>query len=126
MPTEDEKAHAPILSTALLHNQIGAGFFSPLNSVAERKVIVVPAKKQLSIHTDVSGVKVATVLELHAEGVRFVFACDLKSPQAAFGNLHIEITAPVVGSKDRALQVHCFRSRSSVELCAWASALAAL
>jgi hypothetical protein len=66
------------------------------------------------------------VLELNDERVRFVFACDDKSPQPAFGNLRIELTAPAVGAASRALAVHVLRARNSAELLAWAGALAAL
>jgi len=126
MPSEEEKANAPILSTSLLHNQLGASFFSSLGSVVERKVIVVPAKKQLSIYSDVKGTKLAAVLELSADCVRFVFHCDDRSPQPAFSNLRVEITAPQVASRDRALQVHNLRARNSAEFGTWAAALAAL
>ena len=126
MPSEEQKAAAPILSMSLLHNQVGAGFFSALGSVAERKVIVVPAKKQLSVYGDAKGTSVRAVLELNDERVRFVFACDDRSPLPAFGNLRIELTAPAVGAASRALAVHVLRARNSAELLAWAGALAAL
>ena len=125
MPSEEGKANEPILSTSLLHNQLGASF-SSLGSVVERKVVVVPAKKQLSIYSDVMGTKLAAVLELSDERVRIVFHCDDRSPQPAFSNLRVEITAPQVASRDRALQVHNLRARNSAEFVTWAAALAAL
>lgn len=91
--SEEEKAAAPVLSTALLHSQRGAGIFNALGSTLERKVIVHPASKTLTLYTDARGVKPAVVLRLAAEhGVRFDFRCDEKGPaNKAFGCLKVRV-----------------------------------
>jgi len=123
--SEEEKALAPVLSTTLLHNQKNVGMFNSLGSVVERKVIVHPASKKLTIFTDAAGTKGAVVLDLSAQGVQFNFRCDERSPRKDFGNLKVEIEAPVVG-KPGITQTHIFRTRSYAEYNAWAAALAAL
>jgi hypothetical protein len=124
--TEEEKAGAPVLSTTLLHQMKNAGFFNSLGSVLERKVIVHPASKTLTVYTDAGGSKAAAVLRLSAAGVKFDFRCDEKSPQRNFGNLKVEIEAPIVGGKEGQRQVHVFRTHTHTEFTSWAAALAAL
>jgi hypothetical protein len=124
--SEAEKAAAPVLSTTLLHNMKGAGLFNSLGSVLERKVIVHPASKTLTVYSNAAGSKAAAVLKLSAVGVQFHFRCDEKSPQKNFGHLKIEITAPVMGGKEDATQTHIFRARTYVEYTSWAASLASL
>ena len=124
--TEDDIFRTPILSMSLLHNQLGASFFSRLRSIVERKVNVVLANKQLNIYSDVLGTMLVRVLDLEDERTRIVFACNDRSPQPSFSNLCIKITAPKAGSSNRALQVHVLRPRNSTELLVLARTLAAL
>ena len=124
--TEEERSAAPILSSTLLHCQPDAGFFSALSAPGERKVIIVPQRKQMSVYTDAKGQKVAAVLELSVEGVVFTFGCSSNTPKPGYGNLYISITAPILGSRDGVFHNHIFHARSSEDISNWASALAAL
>ena len=124
--TDEERSAAPILSSTLLHCQPDAGFFSSLSALGERKVIIVPQRKQMSVYTDAKGQKVAAVLELSVEGVVFTFGCSPNTPKAGYGNLFISITAPILGSRDGVFHNHIFHAHTSEDISNWASALAAL